>query len=177
MERVMEKKPRDSEMNRLDEFINELRQKGLNVTYQRLLIFKHLMKTKNHPTAEEIYREVIQEYPSLSMATVYKILETLTQHNLIAKVNPLHGEARYDGDPRPHHHLVCVSCKKIVDVPENGLNHLPLPEVANFKVMGYRVQFEGLCDECAGKTEPERPALDTEVTFCGKAPEEVKRPN
>ena len=160
-------------MNRLEDFINELRRKGLNVTYQRLLIFKHLMKTKNHPTAEEIYREVIQEYPSLSMATVYKILETLTQHNLISKVNPLHGEARYDGDPRPHHHLICLSCKKIVDVPVDSLNDLPFPDVANFKVLGYRVQFEGLCESCARQAENQTVAVDNEVTFCGKAPGEV----
>ncbi len=135
----------------VEQFIDACREKGLNVTYQRLLIFKTLMKTKTHPTAEKIYHDVKTEYPSISLATVYKTLETLAEHNLIQKVTPLHDLARYDGDTAPHHHLVCLECRKIVDVYDDYLNQLPLPENNHFSIKGYRIQFEGICEECARK--------------------------
>lgn len=135
----------------VEQFIDACREKGLNVTYQRLLIYKTLMKTKTHPTAEKIYHDVKTEYPSISLATVYKTLETLAEHNLIQKVTPLHDLARYDGDTAPHHHLVCLECRKIVDVYDDYLNQLPLPENSHFNIKGYRIQFEGICEECARK--------------------------
>ncbi|RMF60540.1 MAG: transcriptional repressor [Calditrichaeota bacterium] len=135
----------------VEQFIDACRAKGLNVTYQRLLIYKTLARTKSHPTAESIYHEVKTEYPSISLATVYKTLETLAEHNLIQKVTPLHDLARYDGDTNPHHHLVCLECRKIVDVYDEHLNQLKMPEDKNFRIHGYRIQFEGICDECASK--------------------------
>lgn len=157
-------------MTKLDEFINALRQKGLNVTYQRLLIFKHLINTNTHPTADEIYQAVITEYPSISMATVYKILEILTEHKLIAKVTPLHDLARFDGDTSMHHHLVCLRCRKIVDVHHDALNNLPIPSNNGFEVCGYRVQYEGICEVCASKPRLRlsKDECNEKVTFCGK---------
>jgi Fur family peroxide stress response transcriptional regulator len=157
-------------MGNIEGFIDALREKGLNVTYQRILIFKHLVQAKTHPTAEEIYNEVKSEYSSISMATVYKTLETFAEHNLINKVNALHDMARFDGDTTPHHHLICLNCKKIVDIYNDALNNLPTPSNKNFIVLGYQVQFEGICENCelnpakqSTSAEDERP-----LTFCGK---------
>lgn len=154
----------------VDEFIAALRSRGLNVTYQRILIYKHLVKTRNHPTAEEIYNEVKSEYPSISIATVYKTLETLAEHSLISKVNAHHELARFDGVTTPHHHMICVMCKKIVDVYNGRFNNLPPPSNNGFKVLGYQIQFEGICDACElnpsikqAQEEQEKP-----LTFCGK---------
>ena len=157
-------------MLKVDEFINTMREKGLNVTYQRILIYKHLISKKNHPTADEIYREIIAEYPSISLATVYKTLETLEEHNLITKVNALHALARFDGDTTSHHHLVCLYCKKIVDVYDKHLENLPFPSNNGFKVSGYRVQFEGVCEDCTSKSENQQPKneITKVITFCGK---------
>lgn len=157
-------------MATVEEFITILRKKGLNVTYQRILIYKHLVNTKSHPTAEEIYNEVKSEYPSISIATVYKTLETLAEHNLINKVNAHHELARFDGVTTPHHHMICVECKKIVDVYNDRLDNLPLPPDNGFKVLGYRIQFEGICDVCELKPSTKHFEQDPEkpITFCGK---------
>lgn len=157
-------------MSELNYLIERMKGKGLSVTYQRLLIYKFLLNTQTHPSAEEIYREIKSEYPSISMATVYKTLETLANHNLIAKVNVLHDLARFDGDTTPHHHLVCLSCKKIVDVYDDRLEDLPLPANNGFQVTGYRVQFEGICEECKSYSVKKRkkPERAQPVTFCGE---------
>jgi len=138
-------------MSKLDTFINAIRKKGLNVTYQRILIYKHLIANESHPTADEIYQNIKTEYPSISLATVYKTLETLEGHNLITKVNSLHDLARFDGDTSPHHHMICKGCKKIVDVYDSRFNDLPFPASNGFKVKSYRIQFEGTCESCIPK--------------------------
>lgn len=155
----------------VQDFIDVCRDKGLNVTYQRILIYKSLIGTKSHPTAEEIYHEVKTEYPSISLATVYKTLETLADNELISKVTPLHDLARYDGDTTPHHHLVCLECRKIVDIYDDALNRLAIPNADKFQIFGYRIQFEGLCQSCTPGTPENLQKGGGEtgnITFCGK---------
>jgi len=137
----------------MDEFIRTCREKGLNVTYQRMVIYKSLMHSKNHPTAEEIYHMVRKEYPSISLATVYKTLETFAELKIINKVTHLHDMARYDADTRPHHHMICVYCKAVQDVHDERLNRLPMPDMNynGFQITGYSIQFEGVCVACAQK--------------------------
>ncbi|NIW80714.1 MAG: transcriptional repressor [Calditrichae bacterium] len=159
-------------MNTIDQFINACREKGLNVTYQRILIYKSLVNSKEHPTAETIFEDVKSEYPSISLATVYKTLETLAEHQLIDKVTPLHDLARYDGNTDQHQHVVCLHCRKIVDVYEDSLNGISLPDHDDFQISGYRIQFEGICQECANGRDPEERTNHKrerqELTFCGK---------
>ena len=151
------------------QFIESCREKGLNVTYQRILIYKSLVGSKFHPTAEEIYHQVKSEYPSISLATVYKTLETLADHSLISKVTPLHDLARYDGDVDPHHHLVCLHCRKVLDVHEDRFNQLDIPKHDGFYVSGYRIQFEGTCENCALAIKNHQKGQSPEgMTFCGK---------
>lgn len=135
----------------INSFIDACKARGMNVTYQRMAIFKSLMATKNHPTAEDIYREVLKEHPTLSRATVHKTLETLAEQHLISKVTQLHDRARFDGNTHPHHHLVCIHCKKIIDIESESLEGLSVPaNLGNgFEVINYRVQFDGICSECS----------------------------
>jgi len=133
-----------------DEFINACKQVGLNVTYQRIAIFNKLMEHTDHPSADDIYKEVQQDYPTISLATVYKTLETLAEHDLISKVTYLHDIARYDGTSEAHHHLVCIKCKKIIDIDSNALDAIGIPAdiPGNFRILNYRVQFDGICESC-----------------------------
>ncbi|MGH1364049.1 MAG: Fur family transcriptional regulator [Calditrichia bacterium] len=152
------------------DFIDTCREIGLNVTYQRILIYKSLIKTRSHPTAEEIYSDVKLEYPSISLATVYKTLETLAENKLIGKVTPLHDLARYDGDTEPHHHLVCLECRGVSDIHDPSLNKIPLPEQEGFTAQSYRIQFEGICQDCQNAIDAEKKRLESgNMTFCGKA--------
>jgi Fur family peroxide stress response transcriptional regulator len=137
-----------------DEFAGFCRAHGLSVTTQRLAIFEALAASREHPSAEQIHKNVQRKLPSLSLATVYKNLEALKAIGAVADVNPLHEEGRYEaalpgtGAGRPHHHLVCVSCKKVRDLHDHELDGLRVRDPQGFEVRAVRVQAEGLCPEC-----------------------------
>lgn len=151
-------------MLNMSDFIDTCREKGLHATYQRFLVYKTLRQSQRHPTAEDIYHEIKMEYPSISLATVYKTLEILAEHDLVGKVTPLHDLARYDGDISRHHHLVCLRCRKIVDIHDDSFNRLKLPAQQDFQVSGYRIQFEGLCRECLQQEHPSAAGMETALS-------------
>ena len=129
----------------IDNFVSKCKSRGLNVTLPRVAIYQTLLKQSGHPRAEDVFVEVREQHPNISLATVYKTLEMLAENELIVKVTPLHDVARYDCNNHFHHHFVCSRCKKIVDVENEALNHLSVPkelEGAN-KITGYLVPFEG----------------------------------
>ena len=137
-------------------FLEHCRLRGVAVTRQRLAIFEALAGSRAHPSAEELHALVKRTLPSLSLATVYKNLDTLRVLGAVGDVNPLHVRGRYEavlpgtGAGMAHHHLVCTECHKILDLPA-GL--WPEPKVGPGAVMGFavravRVQVEGICGEC-----------------------------
>jgi len=134
----------------IDSFIAACKNHGLNITLPRVAIYKSLLTQEGHPSAEDVYQKVKKEHPNISLATVYKTLEMLAEKDLIAKVTPLHDIARYDCNNLFHHHFVCLRCKKIVDIENEALNKLSVPDELDqgYKIHGYRVQFEGLCNNC-----------------------------
>lgn len=145
----------------VEKFAAYCRTHGLSVTQQRLAIFEALASSREHPSAEQLHRAVQRRIPALSLATVYKNLEALKAIGAVADVNPLHEQGRYEaalpgtGAGKPHHHLVCVSCKKVRDLHDSELDHLRVHDVQGFDVRAVRVQAEGLCPECrARKARP-----------------------
>ena len=130
------------------------RSHGLSVTHQRLAIFEALASSREHPSAEQLHKAVQRRIPTLSLATVYKNLEALKEIGAVADVNPLHEQGRYEaalpgtGAGRPHHHLVCISCKKVRDLLDDELDRLRVRDAQGFEVRAVRVQAEGLCPEC-----------------------------
>ena len=139
-------------------FASHCRANGLSVTQQRLAIFEALSASRAHPSAEQLHQLVRRRHPSLSLATVYKNLDTLRAAGAVSDVNPLHGEGRYEaalpgtGAGVPHHHLVCTRCLRVCDLPASAL---PAPvllpsEAQGFEIRAVRVQVEGLCPECRG---------------------------
>ncbi len=137
-------------------FTAHCRANGLSVTHQRLAIFEALASSREHPSAEQLHRAVQRRIPTLSLGTVYKNLDALKAIGAVADVNSLHEEARYEaalpgtGAGKPHHHLICTSCKKVRDLHDPELDRLRLlPEDAQgFVVQAVRVQAEGLCPDC-----------------------------
>ena len=134
----------------IETFIKECKNRGLNVTFPRMAIYKILLQYQGHPCAEDIYKEVQKDHPNISLATVYKTLEMLADNDLISKVTPLHDIVRYDFNKDFHHHLVCIKCKKILDIENSSLNNLPIPKdiEKGFKIINYQVQFDGICKQC-----------------------------
>jgi len=128
-----------------------LREKGLHVTHQRLAIFKALLNSTTHPTAEEIHQQIKKSFPMISLGTVYKNLEKLHENGLVLRVRPFRDAARYEIFAGPHHHMVCVKCQAMLDisdpVAERGLS---LPEGHGFQVLGHDVLVQGCCPGCIG---------------------------
>jgi len=131
-----------------------LKEKDIQVTPQRLAIFEKLVCRKDHPSADMIFSELRDEFPSLTLVTVYNTLQKLELSGLCCKVNPLNSSARYDGNAAAHMHLICSGCEKVVDVHDVPFAvDLPQWVGEEFNVMSHNVCFFGLCRECRS---PER---------------------
>ena len=127
--------------------IQKYRGKGLKLTPQRLAIFKFLEGNTDHPTAEEIFRQIKKIYPTVSFATVYNTLEILKEKGEILEITIDSEKRHYDPNTTPHHHIICIRCSKIGDVFEDYSEALLLPDyiVNEFKPMGNHVDFYGIC--------------------------------
>ena len=125
--------------------------KKVPLTHQRLAVYEELAVRHDHPSAESLYESLKKAYPSLSLATVYKTLQTLHEMGMVARVDSPAAQARYDAIVETHHHAVCASCGRIEDVFDPRLDRLPEPKAAGFKIEGHSVHFHGLCAACAKK--------------------------
>lgn len=134
----------------MKDIINIFREKKLKLTPQRLAVYKYLMTTTEHPSAETVYTAIQPEYPTMSLATVYKALKTLVEVNLVQEINVGEGNFRYDGTVSSHPHIQCVNCKKVEDISSLDLKYLN--EEANqhtdFRVLSSQMYFYGICKEC-----------------------------
>jgi Fe2+ or Zn2+ uptake regulation protein len=131
-----------------------LEESGQRFTEQRSAVYKTLVATDKHPTADEVFLSVRRNLPGISLATVYKSLETLVGCGLAVKLTYGDGSARYDGRTDPHHHARCVACGKVTDIEGS----IPGPQVESlreaadgFMVTGYRLELTGYCLDCAPK--------------------------
>jgi Fur family peroxide stress response transcriptional regulator len=138
-------------MDRTQFLAQSLRQAGLRLTPQRLAICRYLAATNAHPTAQLIYDQLRQEFPSLSLATVYNTLETLVE---LGAVNTLgsagDGAEHYDADTSPHVNLACIACHRVIDLSSEHIHALD-EEVAarsGYRLLGTRVLYYGLCPRC-----------------------------
>jgi Fur family peroxide stress response transcriptional regulator len=128
---------------------------GLKFTNQRYLVYKAMVQAKDHPSAETVWRRVRGEAPAISLDTVYRTLAAFEARGLVTRVPGGGEEGRFDGDPTPHHHLVCLSCGTIDDfsMPGAGLTDLP-PSIADWgRVRDAQVLVRGVCRNCLGPTE------------------------
>jgi Fur family peroxide stress response transcriptional regulator len=138
-------------MDPLVEFAERCRARGLAVTHQRMVIYRELVTMPDHPSPEAIYEKVKAEIPAISLGTVYKNLHTFVEAGLIQEVSLHHGALRLDPNTHPHHHFVCTTCRRIVDLEEAGLEPVRLrqPLPAGFAVQRISVELHGLCPQCA----------------------------
>jgi Fur family peroxide stress response transcriptional regulator len=128
-----------------------LESNGQRFTEQRAAVYRFLMGTTSHPTADDVFTSVRHDIPDISLATVYKSLETLVGCGLATKLTYGDGSARYDGRTDPHHHARCLTCGKVVDVPgriDSSALATQLQPVSGFSVEGYRLELIGYCTQC-----------------------------
>jgi Fur family peroxide stress response transcriptional regulator len=124
---------------------------GFKRTPQRLAILDYLEGNTTHPSADDIYRAVAKKYHSMSFATVYNTLNTLAHAGAVRELTIDPDRKRYDPDISLHHHLICISCKKIADVPGQIAVDLPKGMVRDFAIIGSHVEFYGYCSACRKK--------------------------
>ena len=137
-----------------EEMLNLFRAKckanGLSMTPQRLAIYKALIESTDHPSAENIYTLVRASFPDIAIDTVYRTLSTFSDIDIIDVVEG-YGEAkRYDPDTEPHHHFRCTHCNKIVDLYDDKIEKPKIPNSLRkkYNVSNVKIILEGACDGC-----------------------------
>ncbi|MFP3879574.1 MAG: Fur family transcriptional regulator [Dehalococcoidia bacterium] len=133
-----------------------LQEKGHRLTPQRMLIIEALHDAEQHISAEEIYEHLHSRYPYANISTVYRTLELLKKLDLVTETDFGEGRVRYHvAEKGHHHHLVCHSCGKIVDLEESALYPLKnaLLRDYGFAADLRHLAISGECSTCRGKKE------------------------
>jgi Fur family peroxide stress response transcriptional regulator len=129
---------------------SHLRDKGFKVTPQRLAIYDILAKSEEHPNAEMIYDKVRYNYPTISLATVYKNLEILKSIGLIQILNVGEDSFRYDADTSIHPHVRCLTCGTVENLHQVDSKSFieEVIEKCDYLLHGQHFYFLGICPDC-----------------------------
>jgi Fur family peroxide stress response transcriptional regulator len=137
--------------------IQYLKKMGYRITPQRIAVMKALSKSKNHPSAEEIYKEVIEKFPKISIATIYNVLTVLKKENLIKTIRINDETNRYDYDLSVHAHFLCKECSRVydVDIEEKIISDIIKGNILlkNSIIDGTEIMIKGICPKCNNKKD------------------------
>jgi Fur family peroxide stress response transcriptional regulator len=136
---------------RFEIIIQKLRDNGHKITPQRLAIVKFLAESEDHPSVDELFHQIKEDFPTMSLATVYKNIILIKSIGEVLELGFPDGSNRYDGNkPFPHPHVVCTKCKKIVDPDLESLDDMTkeVAEETHFKILNHRLDFFGICSDC-----------------------------
>lgn len=127
--------------------------KTYRMTPQRKVILEELQKLNSHPGADEIYEAVRKRIPRISLGTVYRNLEILSELGEIQKLELAGSMHRFDWDTNKHYHIRCMECGKVENAPVAPLNQIEdeLYGATVFTILGHRLEFVGLCPKCSKK--------------------------
>jgi Fur family peroxide stress response transcriptional regulator len=116
-------------------------------------IYRKLLQSDMHPSADALYQIVQKEYPNISFDTVNRTLLTFVNIGLASVVEIFGGAKRFDPNLTDHHHLHCIECGKITDFHDRSFDRLADPEDVpdDFRILGKRIIFKGICSECRRK--------------------------
>lgn len=130
------------------EIAEKLSGSGIKPSAQRILILRHLMSHRVHPTVDEIYTSLQPEHPTLSRTTVYNTLKLLSGAGIIKAIAVENGEStRWDYSEHPHAHFLCMSCGSVTDIPAVSTDLPSLPE--GYSIIDIGVTCKGRCPECS----------------------------
>jgi Fur family peroxide stress response transcriptional regulator len=143
---------------RLEQFERKCRESGVPFTGQRRAILEAVLNSDLHPSAHQVFEAVRAVSRGVSKATVHRNLEMMASMGVISKTCHPGAVARYEARTDLHHHLICLRCNSVVDIDDENLNALQVPDTSafEFEVTDFRVQIRGYCKECRGK-EPRYP--------------------
>ncbi len=127
----------------------------LRMTHQRELILEELGNCHNHPTADALYERIKKKLPRISLATVYRNLEILSEAGMIRKLEICGRQKRFDKEVEQHDHIFCVQCRRIDDIKFDQSRIISLEEDQSqgYKISGCRIEFFGICSKCQAKNK------------------------
>jgi Fur family ferric uptake transcriptional regulator len=125
------------------------------MTNQREMILKELRASRQHLTADELYERVKKSMPRISLATVYRNLETLSAAGIIAKLEISGRQKRFDYNVIEHDHIYCLRCHRVDNIIfDRELSGVSTQEsTGGYRITGYRVEFVGICPSCCKKIQ------------------------
>jgi Fur family peroxide stress response transcriptional regulator len=136
---------------RLNQMLEKLREREYRLTPQRLAVLKILAVSHGHPSVERIYEQVKIDFPTTSLATVYKTVSLIKELGEVLELGFSDDRNRYDGNkPYPHPHLICTQCRNIIDPDLSSLHHMTeeLEKETGFRIVNHRMDFFGICPDC-----------------------------
>lgn len=159
---------------RLATLLDSLRDKGHRLTPQRVAIIRTLVEHDGHPTVEQLHQAILPDFPTTSLATVYKTIAMLKEDGEVLELGFGELGSRYDGKhPEPHPHLICTRCGAIADYSLQGLDELVARMAAEtgFAVASHRFDMFGLCPACrAADPKPKAAAQAAAAHATGQRP-------
>lgn len=129
-----------------------LTQNGLRLTRQREVILQAFLEAEGHVSAEDLYRRVTEEDPTIGLATVYRTLNLLVESGLAQRRQFGEGQGRFEHvlDQEHHDHLVCTRCGSIAEFYSPEIEHLQeeVSRQKRFRIFSHRLELYGLCSNC-----------------------------
>ncbi|MFH1035368.1 MAG: Fur family transcriptional regulator [Pseudomonadota bacterium] len=136
---------------RLREMISALQEGGYRLTPQRLAVLGILAESRQHPSVEGIHQQVRAQFPTTSLATIYKTVTLLKELGQVLELGFADWGSRYDGNrPDPHPHVICMRCGQIADPEFSAMPEMAqeMASKSGFKITSHRLDFFGLCPAC-----------------------------
>jgi Fur family peroxide stress response transcriptional regulator len=135
---------------KLKGFEDRCRENRLKITPQRVAVYKALVNTDTHPTAEEVHKMVRRDISNISLDTVNRTLLTLTEIGAAFQVEGTGQPRRYDGGMEDHQHFRCIKCGKVIDFHYEPFDNIEIPQYlqGQFEIMRKTVYLEGICGTC-----------------------------
>jgi len=136
---------------RFGELVTRLKGRGHRLTPQRVAVLRILAASEGHPSVEQIYDQIVVQFPTTSLATVYKTVTLLKGVGEVLELGFADGSNRYDGGkPYPHPHLICTQCGEIRDLEAPALSELvqQASKDVGYQITSHRLDFYGLCPRC-----------------------------
>lgn len=140
------------ELKQLQQLCNDA---GIKLTHQRLEIFRELLSSKDHPSAENIYQRLQKKLPTIAIDTVYRTLATFNELGLVRKLHVMNERTLFDTNLDLHHHFICTRCRKVEDIYWPDFDKSMLPEMVEKvgRIQSRHLEMLGICNECLSNKE------------------------